>query len=288
MIGWMLYYKEDADKNQAYIQWFQDEGRLLGMEIQLKLVEDLEAQISFHVKTSQASPRQRPLPDFVLNRSRNAKVAEWLEDAKVRCINCAKVTRIANNKEETYAYFHQFGIPMLLTRGIIVDKNLPKQRLCGYPLVAKSVDGHGGEEVFWVASEKDWQPVMETLWGKRIVLQSPCKMPGRDLRVFVLAGRPLAAVLRESTGDFRANYSLGGQIGLAELTEEQECLVKKICEEFPMEWGGIDLLFDSEDDFYLNEVEDAVGSRSLSKLTDMNIARMVLEYVKESQRLLQS
>lgn len=283
MKGWMVYRREDAEKNKPYIQWFQEEGESLGIEIELKLVEDLEEQISLHRRYFQANAGQSPLPDFVLNRSRNAKVAESLEALGVRCINCGKVTRIANDKEETYRYFQQLGIPMLLTRGTNVDKNLPNQRLCGYPLVAKSVDGHGGAEVFWVAAKTDWQPVMEALWGRRIVLQSPCDLPGRDLRIFILGGKPIAAVLRESNGDFRANYSLGGQIRLVELTESQSALVKKICRHFPMEWGGIDLLFDSEDHFYLNEVEDAVGSRSLSKLTDLNIARMVLEYIQSSQ-----
>ena len=70
---------------------------------------------------------------------------------------------------------------------------------------------------------------------------------------------------------------------MVELTESQQELVGKVCACLPLEWGGIDLLFDSENHFYVNEVEDAVGSRSLSQLTDLNIARMVLSYIQRSQ-----
>ncbi len=273
MTGWMLYCREDAENNRAYIQWFQAEGKLLGMMIELKILEDLDGL------------KQQALPDFVLNRSRNAEIAEKLEALGVRCINSSLVTKIANDKAETYRFFPQHGIPMLWTCATFVDNNLPNQTSCGYPLVAKSVDGHGGSEVFLVDNPEAWNPVMEALFGRKIVIQRLCGMAGRDLRIFVLGGEVIAAVLRESESDFRANYSLGGQIRLAELTEAQKQIVKKICQVFPMEWGGIDLLFDSEDHFYVNEVEDAVGSRSLSQLTDLNIAYMVLSYIQRSQNV---
>jgi gamma-F420-2:alpha-L-glutamate ligase len=270
MIGWMVYYREDAEKNRTYIQWFQAEGKLLGMMIELKILEELDGL------------REQVLPDFVLNRSRDAQISEQLEALGVRCVNPAEVSRIANDKWETYRFFKKHQIPMLPTWGAIVDNNLKKQKFCGYPLVAKSVDGHGGSEVFIVENAEAWNPVIEVLFGRKIVIQKMCGMIGRDLRIFVLGGEAIAAVLRQSESDFRANYSLGGQIRLAELTKEQKKIVKKICQVFPMEWGGIDLLFDSEDHFYLNEVEDAVGSRSLSQLTELNVARMVLSYIQRS------
>ncbi len=273
MTGWMLYCREDAEKNRAYIQWFQAEGKLLGMMIELKMLEDLDGL------------KELALPDFVLNRSRNTEIAEKLEALGVRCINSSFVTKIANDKAETYRFFPQHGIPMLWTCATFVDSNLPNQTSCGYPLVAKSVDGHGGSEVFFVEDSKSWKQVLNALFGRKIVMQKLCAQPGRDLRIFVLGGEIIAAVLRESNCDFRANYSLGGKIRLAELTESQKQIVNEICRVFPMEWGGIDFLFDSEEVFYLNEVEDAVGSRSLSQLTDLNIARMVLTYIQRSQEV---
>lgn len=271
MTGWMLYCREDAEKNRTYIHWFQEEGIKFGMRIELKILEELDLD------------EEQNLPDFVLNRSRNAKVAERLEVLGVRCVNSAWVSRIANDKWETDRLFRKNGVPTITTWGMIVDKNLKNQKVCGYPLVAKAVDGHGGSEVFLVENPESWKPVMEALFGRKIVIQRLCGMTGRDLRIFVLGGEAIAAVLRESDCDFRANYSLGGQIRLVELTESQQELVGKVCACLPLEWGGIDLLFDSEDHFYVNEVEDAVGSRSLSQLTDLNIARMVLSYIQRSQ-----
>ena len=276
MIGWMIYRRADAEKNKAYIQWFQEEGKRLEMTIELMIVEEFDWFKDYAQLGS--------LPDFVLNRSREYKITEHLEAKGVRCVNQSMVSRIANDKWESDQYFRKRGVPTLATWGKSVDKNLKNQRNCGYPLVAKSIDGHGGSEVFRVEDSKDWEQVIEALSGKKIIIQKFCKMPGRDLRIFVLGGKVIAAVLRESDCDFRANYSLGGTVRLVELTESQEDLVGKVCRNFPMEWGGIDLLFDSEDEFYLNEVEDAVGSRSLSELTDLNIANLVLLYIKSSQK----
>jgi gamma-F420-2:alpha-L-glutamate ligase len=276
MTGWMIYWKEDAEKNAAYIQWFQDEGVKLGMKIELKLLK-LDRRDLLGLKAGEV------LPDFVLNRSRNFQVAEWLESKGVRCINSALVSRIANDKEETYHHLFKHGVKVMPTWGRLVDKNIKNQQDCGYPLVAKSVDGHGGSEVFLVKGKADWKPVEEGLNGRRIVIQPVCGMPGCDLRVFVLGGAVIGAVLRESISDFRANYSLGGSVRLVELTAAQKSLIDQVLACLPLEWGGIDLLFDSEDDCLVNEVEDAVGSRSLSKLTDLNIARMVLTYIRDSQ-----
>jgi gamma-F420-2:alpha-L-glutamate ligase len=44
---------------------------------------------------------------------------------------------------------------------------------------------------------------------------------------------------------------------------------------------GIDFIFAEDGSLMLNEIEDVVGSRTLSALSDMNIVREYLTFIKE-------
>ena len=41
-IGWLIYNREDAKKNKAYIDWMLEEAKELGMELQFHYREDLQ------------------------------------------------------------------------------------------------------------------------------------------------------------------------------------------------------------------------------------------------------
>ena len=70
---------------------------------------------------------------------------------------------------------------------------------------------------------------------------------GKDLRVVTVGGRVIGAMVRNSVdGNFKANYSRGGQIHKFEITPEIEWLVLEISRILDLDIAGIDLLFDTE------------------------------------------
>ena len=104
---------------------------------------------------------------------------------------------------------------------------------------------------------------------------------GKDIRVFVIGKKVKAAVLRESASSFKANYTLGGSASLYELTASELALVERVMRSFDFGMVGIDFIFAEDGSLMLNEIEDVVGSRTLSALSDMNIVWEYLTFIKE-------
>jgi len=146
----------------------------------------------------------------------------------------------------------------------------------------KSCVGHGGSEVFKAFSEEEVANICAEMEERKPIIQEFAPCPGKDLRVYVMGGRIIASVLRTSDSDFRANYKLGGNAELVEPPEEVREIVKRIIPELMPDFIGIDFVF-GEDRVYLNEMEDVVGTRMLYSLTEMDPARMYMEYIAHSK-----
>ena len=109
-----------------------------------------------------------------------------------------------------------------------------------YPFIAKEVHGRGGKSVYLVENSEQLASLpTEGEW----LIQKPAVF-GKDVRVFVVGKKIIAAVLRESATDFKANYTLGGSASLYQLSDEETALVQKIIDAFDFGMVGIDFIFD--------------------------------------------
>ena len=59
-------------------------------------------------------------------------------------------------------------------------------------------------------------------------------------------------------------------------------IIRRILPELLPDFVGIDFVFGREG-VYLNEIEDVVGTRMLYELTDLDPARMYMEYIAQSK-----
>ncbi|MBR8645983.1 hypothetical protein KEH51_24835 [[Brevibacterium] frigoritolerans] len=75
---------------------------------------------------------------------------------------------------------------------------------------------------------------------------------------------------------------MGGSASLYELTASELALVERVMSSFDFGLVGIDFIFAEDGSLMLNEIEDVVGSRTLSALSDMNIVWEYLTFIKES------
>lgn len=115
------------------------------------------------------------------------------------------------------------------------------------------------------------------------VYQKPASDLGRDLRVWLIGGKIICAVLRESETDFRSNYCLGGSARIYPLSERERALVYKISSLIKSDYIGIDFVFDGGRAVF-NEIEDAVGARMVYDKTDIDILRLYCEYIKKEMK----
>ncbi len=198
--------------------------------------------------------------DFVINRTNDYKIAEYFEQKGIRVFNPSSLSRLANDKQLCYEFMADNGIGIMP----INYKSVP--------VVKKKIDGHGGTEVEMLTVTEEFQ--------KGYVYQKPCDTLGRDLRVWVLGGEIVTAILRESKTDFRSNFCLGGSAVPYTLSSDEKRLVKKITALVKSDYIGIDFIF-NDGRLVFNEIEDTVGARMVYDQTDIDILSLYCDYIKE-------
>ena len=255
MNGWLIYDKASAEKNAWFIRRLIELAKENGLSLTLKTDEDFSR-----------------LPDFALVRVIRPDINAKLEKAGVRVFNNAKTARIACDKWQTYLACKDLGIPVLPTAKRYTQE-------IGLPCIVKTVDGHGGGEVFLAQTGAE----VARLQGEyeNTVVQKRCAVLGKDMRVYAIGGEIVAGVLRTSEKDFRSNFSLGGQVRLAQADELQKQIVKKLYENLAFDFVGVDFLPDGNGGWVLNEIEDSAGARMLYATSDIDIAKLYIEYIKK-------
>ena len=280
--GWLVYNKEDRERNSSFIAWFLQETEELNIELALILKEELHFGIEDGRLSLRYQGEEVEVPDFAVARNIDDLFRRQLELMGCRVFNNSEAGEICNNKSRTHQYLASLGIPMMDTI-FFKRKELEVSRLTWeYPLVVKAAGGRGGSEVFKVENQGELLEAVEKIEDENILIQRLCKNPGKDLRVFVLGGEIIGAILRFSEKSFKANFSLGGKARLYELNKKEKELVHKIISKLSLDFAGIDFIFDEKDNLIFNELEDVVGSRTLSANSDINVVRLYLQYIKDS------
>lgn len=296
---WLIYRKEDAVRNKAYIELYQRYAPEYGLECELVYVEDLQygirngvpylswnhcedretADLFRSVGISYDDNCRNGFPDFAIVRAILPSLNKQLELLGIPCLNNYQVSSICNDKAECYRYLSGKGIPMPDT--LFVDnKEIPGfLENCPVGTVLKAVDGHGGSQVCLY----DGNPaeILQIMGRSDMVAQEKVGNKNSDLRVYVIGKKILASVLRKSNEGFRANFSLGGSVSLYSLSDTEQKLVQKIINLFDFDMVGIDFILDDNGNLVFNEIEDVVGARMLYQCSDIDIVKEYLCYISK-------
>lgn len=282
--GLLIYTPEDYEKNKWFAHELLENAPLYGLTLKLVLTSQLILGISdnglFATSSLEALAPWESL-DFIINRSRDTLIATHFEQMGCRVFNPSIVTDICNHKGKTHQLINSQSIASVSTfLGKKQGADLSLLPL-PYPLILKSVSGHGGSEVFMVTSSQDLKQHLTLLPSEDYILQVPCGQPGTDIRVFTLGKDIIAAVKRHHPHDFKSNYSLGGTAVAYTLTPKEQALVQHILRLLPFDLIGIDFILDEKGHFLFNEIEDVVGTRTLYlNYPDINIVSLYLDYIK--------
>ena len=286
MRAWIIYAKADAIKNERYIHFYQEEGKLRGIDFEVILLEELTLGIHNQSWSLKYQGKSIQAPDFVVCRTIYPLLSNQLESMGIPVFNNAFIARICNDKALTYQFVAQLGIPMVETtfcRGHELERRITEQEYSN-PVVFKAVAGHGGSQVFVYdksSSEKSEQAkaIKEGLSGSDFVMQPLTGSRHQDLRVYVIGKEIIAAVLRTAREGFKSNFSLGGKVELYSLNEEERKLVEQIIHLFDFGLVGIDFIIGDDGELIFNEIEDVVGARMLYQCSDINLVGRYLDYI---------
>jgi len=105
-----------------------------------------------------------------------------------------------------------------------------------------------------------------------------------DIRVFVVGGEVVASMRRVASG-WKTNISSGAAPEPYEPTGEEVETSLRAAETLGLEYTGVDLMRSEEDGtLYTLEVNSTPGWEGLQKVTSVDIAEMLVEYILEQLR----
>lgn len=275
--GYLVYHKEEAEKNRGFIELFQIEGKTAGFDFFL---------------VGSREYKDMPLPDVVINRTREPTVSQWYERRGVPVFHSSFLTEIGNNKWKTLQFFKN-RLPASLTArdfapvtAILEGSQTLSAEWFGKQgwgegvtdLVLKTVDGHGGSEVRLAerATPMGLKKLARQFPGRELIVQRRVDSDSKDVRVYILGGEIYQAMLRQGKDDFRSNFSLGGSVRPYHLSGRQRGLVECFLRALKGErigLLGLDFILDREGELIFNELEEMVGCRMLYQYTERNIVR---------------
>lgn len=209
--------------------------------------------------------------DFVIFRARNFKLIEELESLGIRVFNNSQTNKTANDKYQSYLFCKMNNLPCVET---FKESRFTNDSL----FIMKSVDGHGGQEVYLVKNKEDEKKIIENT-HKTFVYQRFIDN-AVDVRLYVLNKQVIGAVKRENSGDFRSNYSLGGNVSSFEPSQDMKELAIKTATLLNSDYIGVDFIINDKV-CLINEIEDPVGARMLYKTSNVDIVSLFIQHIKD-------
>ena len=159
------------------------------------------------------------------------------------------------------------------------------------PLVFKPVIGSWGRGVFPVRNKEIGKIIVEmrqestSPFSSIFYFQELIHRPPRDIRCIVVGEKLIAAVYRYSSDDeWRTNVAKGGKAELIEVTSELEELALKAARAVGTGVLGIDMMEDQKRGLVVHEINNTVEFRGASLATGIDIADMIIEYVKDCDK----
>jgi RimK family alpha-L-glutamate ligase len=179
----------------------------------------------------------------------------------------------------------QAGLPIPSTWICTTPEDIDARGV-SFPCVLKGRYGSQGRKIRWVESSAQLPDRLAEIQdkgdeGEPFVLQQPVYPLGQDVRAFVVGDSCIAAIERHAQkGDFRANFSLGGDVKATRLTPQEEDMVLKAHRVMQSPISGVDFIR-TEHGPVLLEVNMWPGFEGLEKATSVNVAAKIIDYMEE-------
>lgn len=228
--------------------------------------------------------------ELLLNReigqTRSELILEYAENLGIKTINSSSSTILCNNKALTTQVLEKNNLPVPKTvLAFSQEEALIAAKRIGFPVVIKPVWGSWGRLI----SKADTYEALEAILEHKAALGSPQHSifylqkfifkPGRDIRVFVVGGKAIAAMYRVSQ-HWLTNTAKGAVPQNMKLNKEITDLVEKAAKVLGVEIAGVDLV-EHENGFLIFEVNATPEFHGLKAVSEVNIPLLIARYVQK-------
>lgn len=177
------------------------------------------------------------------------------------------------------------GIPKTVVSRNSADIDNLIDKLGGTPVIIKLARGTHGNGVVLAETKKAAKSVLQAFYltnedGTNILIQEFIKeSAGTDIRAFVVGGRVVASMKRQSLDDdFRSNLHKGGSGMAVKLTLEERKMAVKAAKAMGLNIAGVDLMRSERGPLVL-EVNASPGF-GIEKVTNRDVATAIIEYIE--------
>lgn len=181
------------------------------------------------------------------------------------------------------------GIPKTVVARSAVDAENLIDQLGGTPVIIKLARGTHGNGVVLAETKKAAKSVLQAFYvmnedGTNILLQEFVKeSAGVDIRVFVVGGKVIASMKRQSLDDdFRSNLHQGGAGEKIKLTDEERKTAIKAARSMGLNVAGVDLMRSDRGPLVL-EVNSSPGF-GIEQVTGRDVATPIIEYIERNAK----
>ena len=192
---------------------------------------------------------------------------------------------IARNQYITLQALASAGLPVPDTIFITRPQSFSQavDKLGGYPVVIKQVDGMGGDGVIKADKKQDGIDFLDKHLKKRrgVIVQQFFAPENRvDVRLLVIGDSVAGTMqLKPRNDEFRANIHQNARARVIEPSEEQIKMAVASARACRLEIAGVDLIVANDCDPRVIEVNYSPGFKGLEAATGIDIAKQFIDYV---------
>lgn len=296
---WVLFDGEiESPKPGAYeVRRLMESGRRQNIDVRVIAPQKFDLVVTRDDRDSvMIDGTVVSLPDFILPRMGSEStyfglaVIRHLERLGVQSFNGSESIEAVIDKLHTQQILaeNDLPVPNTMLAKFPVDPKLVEKTV-GFPVVVKTLVGTQGSGVFLCETRENFHDLMELIGqtspNVHLIFQEfIAASHGRDLRVFVIDGRVVAAMERRSTdGSFKANFSRGGEVAPYPINYEIERLAIESARTLNLDIAGIDILFDGQG-YKICEANSAPDFRGLESCCEVSIADEILTSISDRLR----
>lgn len=230
------------------------------------------------------------LPQFAIFWDKDICLAKRLESRGLRLFNSASAVEICDSKILT-ALALEGKVPMPQT--LFSPKTFPQvgytnlnflktaEEILGMPMIIKEAYGSFGQQVYLAENSDKAKEIVKSLEGKDFVMQKfIAESRGRDIRLNVVGGKVVNAILRHSETDFRSNLTLGGESEIYFPTKEEKRIAEKACHIVGLDFAGVDVLF-GKDGPLLCELNSNPHFKTTLQTTGVDLSENILRHISD-------
>lgn len=178
------------------------------------------------------------------------------------------------------------GIPKTVFARETADFEGVLEQVGGAPVIIKVARGTHGNGVVLAETRKAALAVMQAFYVEEVnflVQEYVAESAGVDIRAFVVNGKVVASMIRQSLDDdFRSNLHQGGEGIAVKLTEEERKTALRAAKAMGLSVCGVDMMRSSRGPLVL-EVNSSPGF-GIEKVTGHNVAAKIIDYIEQNAK----